>query len=75
MNVIRTLLQIYIYALIFDAIFSFFPDLGKYEWRKKLRKICDYSCGPVRKLLPANLPFDFSPFLVILIINLLIFLW
>jgi YggT family protein len=75
MNVIRTLLQIYIYALIFDAILSFFPELMKHNWRRQLKRICDYSCNPIRKILPPNLPFDFSPILVILIINLLMFLW
>lgn len=75
MNVIRTLLQIYIYALIFEAILSFFPEMEKHKWRRQLRKICDYTCNPIRKVLPPNLPFDFSPLLVILIINLLMFLW
>ena len=75
MNVIRTLLEIYIYALIFDAILSFFPELQKHRWRRELKKICDYSCNPIRKFLPAHLPFDFSPLIAILIINLLIFLW
>jgi YggT family protein len=75
MNIIRTLLQLYIYALIFDAILSFFPETQKYRWRLQLKKICDYTCNPIRKVLPPNLPFDFSPILVILIINLLMFLW
>jgi uncharacterized protein YggT (Ycf19 family) len=75
MSVIRTVLQLYIYALIFDAILSFFPDLQKHKWRLQLKKICDYTCDPIRKLLPPHLPFDFSPILVILLINLLMFLW
>ena len=75
MNIIRTLLQLYVYSLIFDAILSFFPDLQRHKWRAQLKKICDVSCNPIRKLLPPNLPFDFSPILVILIINLLMFLW
>lgn len=75
MNVIRTLLEIYILALVFDSIFSFFPDLEKHKWRKQLKRICDYSCDPIRKFLPPNLPFDFSPLLAILLINLFMFLW
>jgi YggT family protein len=75
MNVIRTILEIYIYALIFDSIFSFFPDLSKYKWRKQLKMVCDFTCNPIRARLPPNLPFDFSPLLVILLINLLMFLW
>ncbi len=75
MNVIRTILEIYIYALIFDAIFSFFPDLMKHKWRQKHKEICDYTCNPIRKRLPPHLPFDFSPLIVILLINFLMFLW
>ena len=75
MNVIRTVLQLYIYVVIFDAIFSFFPDLQKHNWRRQVKRISDYSCDPIRKILPPNLPFDFSPILVILLINLLMFLW
>lgn len=75
MMIIRTILEIYIYALIFDAIFGFFPELMKYNWRRKLKKLCDFSCNPIRKRLPPNLPFDFSPILVILLINFLMFLW
>lgn len=75
MMIIRTLLKIYIYALIFDAIFSYFPELEKHQWRRQLRKICNYTCEPIRKRLPPTLPFDFSPLIVILLINLLMFLW
>lgn len=75
MMIIRTILEIYIYALIFDAIFSFFPELMKHNWRRQLKRICDISCAPIRKRLPPGLPFDFSPILVILVINLLMFLW
>lgn len=75
MNIIRTLLDYYIFALILDAILSFFPNLQEKKWRKQLKKVCDFSCDPIRRILPPNLPFDFSPFLVILTINLLRFLW
>lgn len=73
--IIRSLLNLYVCALILDAIFSYFPDLTKYLWRRKLKQLCDLSCDPVRKRLPPHLPFDFSPLLVILIINLFMFLW
>lgn len=75
MSVIRTLLQFYIYILIADAILSYFPELDRKEWRRKIHQVCDYSCAPIRKRLPPNLPFDFSPLIVILIVQLLMFLW
>ena len=73
--VIRTLLQIYIYVLIADAILSYFPDLNAQNWRRQLKRAADYSCEHVRKKLPPHLPFDFSPILVIFAIELLLFLW
>lgn len=75
MSVIRTLLQFYIYILIADAILSYFPELERHEWRRKIRQICNYTCAPIRKRLPPNLPVDFSPLVVILLIQLLMFLW
>jgi YggT family protein len=75
MMLIRTFLQIYIYLLIADAIFSYFPDLEKHNWRKQVKKIADFTCNPIRKQLPPNLPIDFSPILVIFAIELLFFLW
>ena len=75
MQVIRTLLQVYIYLLIFDAIFSFFPNLNNQIWRQKLKQICDYSCDYIRRYLPKHLPFDFSPIIVILLIEIFKLLW
>lgn len=75
MNIIRTILKLYTYAIIFDAILSYFPELQKHQWRRQLKRLCDYTCDPIRRMLPPHLPFDFSPILVILIINLLMFLW
>jgi uncharacterized protein YggT (Ycf19 family) len=75
MMVIRTLLQIYIYVLIADAILSYFPELLKHKWRRELKKAADFSCNPIRQRLPEHLPIDLSPILVIFVIELLFFLW
>jgi YggT family protein len=75
MMLIRTLLQLYIYILIVDAILSYFPELYKHNWRRQLSRTANLACDPVRKQLPAHLPIDLSPILVIFIIELLFFLW
>lgn len=76
---IRLIIKLYVLLIMIDAICSFFPELSKHEWRRKLKKICDYSLNPVRKLLPHHLPFDFSPMIVVLglyiFIELFGFLW
>ena len=75
MMIIRSFLAFYMIALIIDAVMSYFPDLNKYQWRAYLRKACDYSCDPIRKKLPPNLPIDISPILVILFIEIFKLLW
>ena len=75
MMIIRSLLALYMIALIIDAVMSYFPDLNKHQWRMYLRKVCDYSCDPIRKKLPPNLPVDISPVVVILLIELFKLLW
>lgn len=76
---IRALIRLYSVLLMVEAILSFFPETNKYPWRKYLKKICDYTCMPVRKLLPPSLPFDFSPMIVIFILYIFIelfsYLW
>lgn len=72
---IRGILYIYIILILLDAILSFFPQFEREVWRKKLKEIADYSLNPIRKKLPANLPFDFSPLILITVIQLIILLW
>jgi YggT family protein len=71
---IRLLIDVYIGMIIVDAILSYFPQYKNKSWALKLRKVVDFSCAPIRRLLPPDLPFDFSPLVVILGIQLLIFL-
>lgn len=76
---IRLLIRFYTVLLMIDAILSFFPETNKYPWRAKLKKICDYTCAPVRRFLPNHLPFDFSPMIVIFLLYVFIevfsYLW
>lgn len=72
---IRFLLNLYIFVLIADAIVSFFPQLRFHQAVAYLRKAADVTCKPVRRLLPPDLPFDFSPLVVILAIQLIKALW
>ena len=62
---IRLLIKIYSFMIMIDAILSFFPEMQKYEWLIKLKRLCDYACEPVRRRLPHHLPFDLAPMVVI----------
>jgi YggT family protein len=72
---IRVLLNVYILIVILDAILSFFPQFSKNQYRLYLKKISDYGLGPIRNKLPQNLPFDFSPLVLIALVQILILLW
>ena len=72
---IRTLLDIYIFVLIADAVLSFFPQVRHHQVVLGVKQAADFTCRPVRRLLPQDLPFDFSPLIVILGIKLIEVLW
>jgi len=72
---IRFIIRIYIYLIILDAILSYFPQFKDKSWAKSLKLITDATQKPVRKLIPAGLPFDITPIVVIFILNLLMVVW
>ena len=69
---IRFILNIYIVILFLHIILIYVP--GGHRWHG-IRRMADWTCSPVRKMLPQGLPFDFSPFIVIVGIKLIQFLW
>jgi YggT family protein len=72
---IRFIIDIYILVLIGDAILSYIPSLQFHPLRKQVKRAADLSEAPVRKLLPPDLPFDPSPIIVIIILNIIKALW
>jgi YggT family protein len=72
---IRVLLDLYALVLIADVIFSYLPQYRRAQAVVFIRKLSDFSCRPVRRLLPQDLPFDFSPLVVIIALNLVKVLW
>lgn len=72
---IRFIIDLYIYLLIADAILSYFPQFKNQPWAMWIRKICDYTTAPIRKIIPQDLPFDISPLIVIVILQAIKLLW
>lgn len=72
---IRIILTIYIYLIIIDAILSYFPQFRLHEWARTLRKITDFTQKPIRKYIPKDWPFDPSPIIVIILLQMLMALW
>ncbi len=72
---IRFVIEVYVFLIIVDAILSYIPSLRHNEIVRSLRKVTDLTQKPIRNALPHDLPFDPSPIIVILLLNLLKALW
>lgn len=71
---IHSLLQLFIYIIIFDAIMSYFPQARGQKWAQVLHKIADAPQKPIREILPQNLPLDPTPMLIIILIQMLMYI-
>ena len=72
---IRFFINLYIYIIIADVIISFIPQYANEPWARFIRKLANYTLDPVRKILPRDLPFDISPLIVIILLQLIPTLW
>lgn len=76
---IRAFLNLYILLLIVDVILSYLPQYRFKIWAIKIRQFAGYTCNPVRhylkKYVPEDIPFDFSPIVVMFILKMIEALW
>ena len=72
---IRFLINLYIYIIIADSLLSYVPQYQEQEWAKAIKRFANYSLKPVRDILPKDLPMDFSPLVVIILLQILMSLW
>lgn len=72
---IRILIDLYLIVLFLDVILSYLPQFQRTIWRQKIKQLADLTCKPVRKVLPQDLPFDFSPIIVFMAFRLVEALW
>lgn len=72
---IRFIIQLYIFAIIIHVIISYLPEFRHKSWALQLKRAVDYTAGPIRRAMPPDMPFDFSPVIVILLLELFIALF
>lgn len=72
---IRIIIQAYILILILNSALSYIPSLQKEVWVKKIHQFSEFTCRYVRPYLPKDIPFDLSPLVVVVILNLIMALW
>jgi YggT family protein len=72
-QVANLLLELVTWAIIIRAILSWFYPVGRDPWSKLLLDMTEPLLAPVRMLLSRILPIpiDFSPIVVILLLNVL----
>ena len=75
MGLIRLVIDIYILVLVASVVLSYFPHLRHHPVVMRIHQASELTCKPIRKLLPPDLPFDFSPILVIIALRVLVFLF
>lgn len=75
MGLIRFIIYLYIWVIIGDVVLSYLPQFKNTKWARKIRDLADISCKPIRGLMPKDVPFDFSPLVVIMALQLLVVLF
>ena len=70
---ITTVSQIFVWIVIASAILSFFLQPG-HPVREALDRIVDPFLNPIRRMMPATGALDFSPLVLILLIQFIAFI-
>ncbi|HXH75792.1 MAG TPA: YggT family protein [Bacteriovoracaceae bacterium] len=74
LELIHTVLRLFIFVIFIDVVLSYLPDMKRQKWAQVLHKIADAPQKPIREALPQDLPLDPSPMIVIIVINMLMYL-
>lgn len=70
---IHAILQLLIYIIIADVILNYFPQARGQKWAETLHRIADAPQRPIREMIPRDWPFDPSPMIVIILIQILMY--
>lgn len=69
---IRLIIRLYMFIIIADVVLSYIPRYNSHPYRLRIKKLADYICEPIRRILPPSLPMDLSPMLAIFLLSLFI---
>lgn len=70
---INTISQIFVWIVIASAVLSFFLPPG-HPVREALDRIVDPFLNPIRRMMPVTGTLDFSPLVLILVVQLITYL-
>ena len=69
------ILQIFIYITIADVLLSWVPEVRKQPWAEKLHHFANIPQKPIRDLFPKDLPLDPAPMIIIILCQILMYLF
>ena len=72
---IDVILQLFIYVIIADVILSWVPDARNNAWARKLHEFADAPQKPIREMLPKGMPLDPTPMIIIMLCQILMYLF
>ena len=72
---IDAVLQIFIYIMIADIILSWLPDVRKQPWAQKMHEFVNIFQKPIRDLFPKDIPLDPAPMILIILCQILMYLF
>lgn len=68
-------LQILIYITIADVLLSWVPEMRKHNWAQKLHEFANIPQKPIRDLFPKDIPMDPAPMIIIILCQILMYLF
>ncbi|MDC0254607.1 YggT family protein [Bacteriovoracales bacterium] len=67
---VRLIVEAYIMVILADVVLSYLPQFNNAEWRVFIKKLADYTCKPIRSFMPQDMPFDLSPLVVMVLLQM-----
>jgi uncharacterized protein YggT (Ycf19 family) len=75
MEIFRVVIQLYIWVIIIDSFLSFLPQYRHQTWAVKVRELAEFGLAPIRQVMPKGMMIDFSPMILIILLNILMSLF
>lgn len=68
-------LQILIYITMADVLLSWIPEVRNQSWAQKLHEFANIPQKPIRDLFPRDIPIDPAPIIIIILCQILMYLF
>ncbi len=73
--ILHILMIVLIVMVAVDVLFSYVPQLQTHLLIQRYRRLIAFGLNPIRRFLPSDVPFDISPFLLIILLVFIDKMW